>query len=175
MLLTFITATWNQPPCALLVKLFCYYQLVKAAPGPLTGHVYLNDRTLRAEIFLDQAEALQIIQTRFTYLAELIVSQSHSGGEHQLLSAFLNDFASPKKHYHSLAESHLQAVIRNSRLRTFRKSLSIKHSSPQIRDTLVISQMTLSPQERNSVRQRQPDGQTQMYASSTQDSSSWTR
>jgi hypothetical protein len=95
MLLVFIAAACNQPNYALLVKLFRHYQRVKTALEPLVGRVYLNDRTRSQEVVVDSAEALQIVQARINYLAELIASQLYSGGQHQLLSAFLNDFASP--------------------------------------------------------------------------------
>jgi hypothetical protein len=95
MLLSFMRASANQPTYALFVKLFRHYQRVKAALSALQGRVFLNDCTRSREVAVDQRDALAIVQARIDYLAELAASLLYSGGQHQLLSAFLNDFASP--------------------------------------------------------------------------------
>jgi hypothetical protein len=95
MLLAFMRASAGQPTYALFVKLFRHYQRVRAAVAALDGRVFLNDCTRPHEVALDQRRALAVVQARIDYLAELVASLLYSGGQHQLLSAFLGDFAAP--------------------------------------------------------------------------------
>lgn len=107
MLLVFIVSTWTQPTYALLVKLFRDYQRVLSGLSSVSGRVFLNDRTHLREISVECSEAVQIVGARIDYIAELVASLLYSNGQHQLLSAFLTDFASPTQTENEETLSHL--------------------------------------------------------------------
>jgi hypothetical protein len=94
-LLVFLVAVRNQSNYAFLVKLFRHYQRIERVLLDMQGRVFLNDRCRSGEILVEAREAVRIIQGRINYVSELIASLLYSDGQYQLLSAFLNDFASP--------------------------------------------------------------------------------
>jgi hypothetical protein len=95
MLLAFMNAESTQPNYSLLVKLFRHYVRLKKSVSGAGPRVFLSDRTRSGEIAVDRTEAVKIVQGRIDYLAELVAAHLYSSGQHQLLSAFLTDFAGP--------------------------------------------------------------------------------
>ena len=95
-LLVFMVSTGSQiPNHTLLIRLFQHYVSVLGMIKGGGANVFLNDRNLEKEVECQKDAAVEVVQARLDYLAEVVSSLLYTNDQHHLLQAFMHDFCPP--------------------------------------------------------------------------------